>query len=184
MCLLCSACSAYFHISCNESTLFTWRWNGGGGLHCCHVFKSATNSKFCWRTGLLHTLWHGIISRLSGEKFNMIQVNTFPSLVPRPHPRGESLVTFGKSLGLHHYLGRISIRQSHCRKHHLWFQHWKPLATSAWWQQFLARKKLAISSQLQAMMKPGVLANYHLMGGVLARNNLMNLMVDNTALCS
>jgi len=30
----------------------------------------------------------------------MIQVNMFPSLVPTPHPKGESLVTFGQSFRL------------------------------------------------------------------------------------
>ena len=35
------------------------------------------------------------------KKFNMIQVNTFPSLVTRLHPRAECLVMFGHSLGLH-----------------------------------------------------------------------------------
>ena len=36
----------------------------------------------------------------------MIQVNTFLSLIPRPHPRGESLVMFGKSLWLHYTIGK------------------------------------------------------------------------------
>jgi len=74
-----------------------------------------------------------------GSLSGVIYGNTFPSLVLRPHPRGESgdiwpipwalltLITFWEE---------FSICRSHCRKRHLWLQHWKLLATSAQWPQF------------------------------------------------
>ena len=134
MCLLSSACSVYFHISCKERVHCSLGGKRGEGDYIAAMFLKVLQIQS------------------SVGNFNVIQVNMFLSLVPRPHPRGDSLVTFGKSLGFITTWGEFFICQSHCRKHHLWFQHWKPLTTSAWWQQFLWHwKKLAISSQLQAM---------------------------------
>ena len=115
MSLICSACSVYFHISCKFKRVHC---SLGGerreGDYIAAMFlkvlqkQISVGGKGNYQYGnFLHTLWHSIISRLSGEKFNMIQVNTFFSLIPRPHPRGESLVAFGNSLGLHYSLGRI-----------------------------------------------------------------------------
>ena len=69
----------------------------------------------------------------------MIYGNTFPSLVLRPHPRGESGDIWPipwALLTLITFWGEFSICRSHCRKRHLWLQHWKLLATSAQWPQF------------------------------------------------
>ena len=112
------------------------------------------------------------------------------SLVPRPHPRGESLMTFGwipwALLTLITFWGEFSICQSHCRKRHLWLQHWKLLATSAQWPQFEKNELgLSLQSQLTAsyefLIKLEVSAKCHLVGGVLAWDNLMNLVFDHTA---
>ena len=56
-----------------------------------------------------------------------------------------------------------------------------PLATSA---RFLALKKTTFqfsTASYEFFMKPEISAEYHLVGGVLAGDNLMNLMVDYTA---
>ena len=110
----------------------------------------------------------------------MIQVNV--CLIPRPHPRGESMVMFGNLSGFINFWGEFSIHQSHCRTHHLWLQHWKPLATSACTMTavFWHWKKISYTSVLNCkpwiLIKPKISAKCHLVGGVLARDNFMNLM--------
>ena len=85
------------------------------------------------------------------------------------------------------WIFHLPIRQSHCRKHHLWFQHCMDIYP--WLLQhndssFLALKKTTFqfsTASYEFFMKPEISAEYHLVGGVLAGDNLMNLMVDYTA---
>ena len=153
MCLLCSACSVYFHISCKERVHCSHggKRGEGGGLHCCHVCRSATNSKFCWSNGEL-SVWKPFAYSMTWYTWS----RSICFLVSSPDPTQEERIWWclPNSSGFITIGGKFPICQSHCRKHHLWFQHWKILATSARWQKFWGtEKKLAacISSQLQAM---------------------------------
>ena len=158
MCLLCSACSVYFHVSCKKRVHCSLGGKTGEGDYIAAMFlkvlqiQSSVGGKGIYQCGnLLHTLWHDINSRLSGEKFNMIQVNTFLSLNPRPQPRGESLVTVGKSLELHKFLGRVFHPPIILQKTPFVIPTLEPLSLQHDDSNFLALQKLAISSQLQAM---------------------------------
>ena len=62
------------------------------------------------------------------------------SLMPRPHLWGEGLVTSSRSLGR-----EISFHQLDCRKHNLWEQHSKVLATLARWHSTLLVGKLVLN---------------------------------------
>ena len=165
---------------------------GGGGLHCCHVFKiqSSVGGQGNYQCGnLLHTVWHDIISMTIRWKTSTWS-RSIRFLVSSPDPTQGERVWLGSAnpSGFITTWAEFPIRQSHCRKHHLWFQHWKPLATSAWWQQLFGNDYWASyhfsTASYEFFMKPMVLAKCHLMGGVLPWDNLMNLMVDHTALCS
>ena len=158
MCLLCSACSVYIHVfSCKERVHCSLGGDGGGGgswlicniaaMHLCYklkvqlqkgelsVWKPSAYSVTCWKKCMSSTPWYNFQTSYQVKKFSMIQVNTFPSLVPRPQQRGErvwwDLANPSGFINIKYFLGRIFICQSQCRKHHLWLQHWKPLTTSA-----------------------------------------------------
>ena len=110
----------------------------------------------------------------------MIQVNTFPSLIPRLHLRGKSLVMFGQSLGLHYYWlvsGENFPSANRIAENIICgWNTGNPWLLQNDDKQFFGTKKInvAISSQLQAIKA---------WGRVLVRGNLMNLMVDHTTLC-
>ena len=85
---------------------------GGGGLHCCHVFKiqSSVGGQGNYQCGnLLHTVWHDIISMTIRWKTSTWS-RSIHFLVSSPDPTQGvrvCMVRFSKSLGLHYYLGRI-----------------------------------------------------------------------------
>ena len=116
------------------------------------------------------------------EKFNMIQVNLFPSLVPRPYAlkrreHGDiqqitqaSLVS-GENFTSANHIAENTICDS------------RTLETLGYFSMMTAIL-LALSYQFcyEFLMKPVVLSKCHLMVGVLAQENMMNLMIDHIAL--
>ena len=72
------------------------------------------------------------------------------SLVPKPHPRGEGLVTSSWSLGLHYFLESDFSPPIRLQKTQSVVQHLKKswLYTLAWWHSTFLACKLVIGSQL------------------------------------
>ena len=172
-CLLCSACSVYFHVfSCKEREHCSLR--GKRGL----IFNIATmllkvlqiqssvgereiisSETFCIYSlkRMYELLYHFQTIRWKSSTWS--RSIRFPSLVPRPHPRGESLVTFGQSFGFYYFLGRIF----HLPK--------TPLVVATLEthdSSFFSKISYQFSTaSYEFLMKPEVSTKFHLVGGVL-----------------
>ena len=160
MCLLCSACSVYYHISCKKRVHCSLEGKMGEGGYTAAMFL-----KKCYKFEVLLEE-RGIISvETFCILYDMIKIPEYQvksstwyrsirflvAINPRPQPRGESLVTIGKSLELHYFLGRIFHPPITLQKTPFVIPTLEPLPLQHDDSNFLPRKKLVISSQLQAM---------------------------------
>ena len=74
---------------------------------------------------------------------------------PERRGSGDVQLIARASLTLIAFCREFSNRQSYCRKHNLWLQHRKSLATSAWWHStFLAYSKLLIPRNQPNVTRP------------------------------